>query len=340
MSKEVSTVTTQSQTVTALINQSKPAFQMALGSPKMADHFTRVALTLVRQTPLLAKCDGMTLLAALMQAAQLNLYLGVGLGQAYLIPYYSNKRGCYEAQFQIGYQGLIDLFYRHQLAKELYVETVHKNDHFKLKLGTERYIDHEPATSGDRGEVIGYYAVARLSSGASNFAYMTVADVERWRDHYAKADKSGKRGVWDTDFDAMAKKTCIKQVLKYMPKSIEMINIMEADESVKRPINELELRNLDIVPNRLEYDDQAAESTTDQPAVAEIVQEPKQPKPNTAAAASKVISERKISLHTFIGAYVPIEEQDGYRTVVNDAKTSEDLQVIETNLNTNFGGGE
>jgi len=284
MSEKQLTAAQQSQTVTALIEKSKPAFKMALGTQKMADHFVRVAVTLVRQNPTLASCDGMTLLAALMQGAQLNLYLGAGIGQAYVIPYWSSRRNCYEAQFQIGYQGLIDLFYRHQLAKELYVETVYAADKFKLKLGTDRYIDHEPATEVDRGNVIGYYAVAKLSSGASNFCYMTVEDARRWRDHYSKPDKFGKRGVWDTDFDAMAKKTCIKQVLKYMPKSIDMIRILEADETVKRPINEIELDNVDILPNRIEYDQEP-----EQPVQPEPTQEP-EPKANAKASTlSKAI---------------------------------------------------
>lgn len=256
MSKELATKTD----VYALINQSKPAFQMALGKPEIADHFVRTALTLVRQNPKLASCDGMTLMAALMQSAQLGLYLGSGIGQAYVIPYWSGKRNTYEAQFQIGYQGLIDLFYRHQLAKELFAEPVYKNDKFTLKLGTDRYIDHEPALS-DRGEVIGYYAVAKLSTGASNFCYMSVSDAKAWRDHYGKADKSGNYGVWDTDFDAMALKTCIKRVLKLMPKSVQMIRILEADDTIKRPVNMKELEDVDILPNRLEIsvDDADAE---------------------------------------------------------------------------------
>lgn len=242
--------TTTKTDVISLINQSKSAFQMALGKPEIADHFMRTALTLVRQTPKLASCDGMTLLGALMMSAQLKLYPGM-LGQSYIIPYWSGKRNCYEAQFQIGYQGLIDLFYRHSLAKELYAEPVHKNDRFKLKLGTDRYIDHEPAID-DRGEVIGYYAVAKLSTGAQNFCYMSVADAERWKKQYGKTDRSGAYGVWDSDFDAMALKTCIKRVLKLMPKSVEMIRIIEADEQIKRPINEIELKDVDILPNRAE----------------------------------------------------------------------------------------
>jgi recombination protein RecT len=321
-------VTKSGVSVTDLINRSKPAFEMALGNAKMADHFVRTALTLVRGNPTLAQCDGMTLMAALMQGAQLNLYLGLGLGQAYVIPYWSSKRNCYEAQFQIGYQGLIDLFYRHQLAKELYVETVYSADTFKLKLGTDRYIDHEPATDGDRGNVIGYYAVAKLSSGAQNFYYMTVEDARRWRDHYSKPDKAGKRGVWDTDFDAMAKKTCIKQVLKYMPKSIDMIRILEADETIKRPINSVELGNIDTLPNRLEYD----QPETEQPEQAPEQVEVKSKSPKLQKQIDAAIE--------LIRSTVPIDGQQDYINLANNCDHEREVDTLVDNVKTNFGGVE
>jgi recombination protein RecT len=321
-------VTKSGVSVTDLINRSKPAFEMALGNAKMADHFVRTALTLVRGNPTLAQCDGMTLMAALMQGAQLNLYLGLGLGQAYVIPYWSSKRNCYEAQFQIGYQGLIDLFYRHQLAKELYVETVYSADTFKLKLGTDRYIDHEPATDGDRGNVIGYYAVAKLSSGAQNFYYMTVEDARRWRDHYSKPDKAGKRGVWDTDFDAMAKKTCIKQVLKYMPKSIDMIRILEADETIKRPINSVELGNIDILPNRLEYD----QPETEQPEQA--------PEPVEVKSKSPKLQKQIDAAIELIRSTVPIDGQQDYINLANNCDHEREVDTLVDNVKTNFGGVE
>jgi len=245
----------QSQDVFSLIAKQEPAFKAALGTQRMAEHFTRIALSLVKATPKLGQCDGMTLLASLMQSAQLKLYPGIGLGQSYIIPYYNSRTQSYDAQFQIGYQGYIDLFYRHQLAKELYVEEVRANDKFKLKLGTDRFIDHEPKTDGERGDIIGYYAIAKLLSGASNFCYMSIEDCNNWKLRYAKPDKNGKRGVWETDFDAMAKKTCIKQVLKYMPKSIEIMNIIDADESIKRPDDEAGLSRLDELPNRLHDDE-------------------------------------------------------------------------------------
>jgi len=234
------------QDVFALIAQMKPAFQQALGDPRMAERFARVAITEVRKNPMLGKCDGMSLIGGMMQAAQLKLEFTLGF--AYLIPYWSAKRNCYEAQFQIGYQGYMDLFYRHPLASELYAEIVHQNDHLRITKGTDRSISHEPCTDRDPGPSVGYYAVARLKTGAMNFIYLSRAEMELYRDRYAKKDKFGKQGVWDSEFDGMALKTVVKRVLKLMPKSVELAAAMDVDEGVKRPVTLAEAVNIDQVP--------------------------------------------------------------------------------------------
>jgi len=231
---------TSGATLKSLIQAQAPAFKMALGKPELADAFVRSAITLVNMNHKLAECQPMSFLGALMQAAQLKLDLS--LGQAWIIPYYSSKNGGLMAQFQIGYQGMIDLFYRHQLASELYAEIVYANDKFEYSLGTSRNIIHQP-TLGDRGEMVAVYAIARLSSGASNIVVMSTAELVRYKLHYCKPDQQGRYGVWDTDFEAMAKKTAIKQVLKYMPKAVEIQRALVNDGAV---VQVSSVANLDL----------------------------------------------------------------------------------------------
>lgn len=211
-----------------MIQNQKPAFQMALGKPELAEQFVRSALTLVNMNKKLGECDPMSFLGALMQTAQLKLDLT--LGQAWLIPFWNSKKGCNIAQFQIGYQGYIDLFYRHQMASELYVEIVYKNDVFEYTLGTDRKIVHKPAI-GERGEMIAVYAVAKLTSGATALFVMSVPELQKYKTHYSKPDREGRYGVWDSNFEAMAKKTAIKQVLKYMPKAVELQKAIQMDSA-------------------------------------------------------------------------------------------------------------
>lgn len=214
--------------LTQNLQSMKSAFQMALLKPETVDRFIRSAITQLKMNPMLAECDPQSLYGAFMQTAQLNL--DITLGQAWVIPYWSGKKGCNVAQFQIGYQGLIDLFYRHQLASELYVEIVYKNDQFEYSLGTDRKIIHKPAI-GERGDMIAVYAVAKLSSGAQSLFVMSVPELHKYKAQYSKPDKQGRHGVWDSDFESMAKKTAIKQVLKYMPKAVEIQRAMIVDST-------------------------------------------------------------------------------------------------------------
>jgi recombination protein RecT len=59
---------------------------------------------------------------------------------------------------------------------------------------------------------------------------MSVEDVEKIR----KRSKAADNGPWVTDWEAMAKKTAIKQLCKYLPLSIEVQRGLAADETTKK----------------------------------------------------------------------------------------------------------
>ena len=67
-----------------------------------ADEYFRNIASVVANAPDLQKCDPITLICGGLQAANLCLPIGSGLGFAYIIPYKNTRKGCYEAQFQIG----------------------------------------------------------------------------------------------------------------------------------------------------------------------------------------------------------------------------------------------
>lgn len=197
--------------------------KMALPENIKSERFQRVALTAFSGNPKLQKADPVSFIAAMMQSAQLGLEPNTPLGQAYLIPY-GNK-----IQFQIGCKGLIDLALRSGKYKSIYAHEVRENDEFSIEYGIEETIKHVPNMVGDRGEVTGYYAVYKLENGGYGMFYMTKKEV---MEHARKFSKTFNNGPWKTDFDAMAKKTVLKQVLKYAPMSIELQQATSIDENV------------------------------------------------------------------------------------------------------------
>lgn len=203
--------------------------QKALPSMVSNERFQRVALTAFSNNTKLQQCDPMSFIAAMMQSAQLGLEPNTPLGQAYLIPYGK------QVQFQIGYKGLLELAQRSGKIKTLYAHEVRENDTFDIDYGLNQTLTHKPLLKGDRGEVIGYYAVYHLDTGGNSFIFMTKDEV---LEHAKRFSKTYSSGPWQTDFDAMAKKTVIKQLLKYAPLSIELQKATSMDETVKTEISD------------------------------------------------------------------------------------------------------
>lgn len=231
------------KTVFDIIQSMEKEFKRALPDQVGVQRFVRVAITIVRTNPKLMACEGMSIVAALMQSAQLGLEPNTPLGQSYLIPY-KNKRvidgretWVDEAQFQIGYKGLISLALRTGEYKAIYAHEVYKNDDFDYSYGLEKNLHHIPADE-PQGEPIKYYAVYHLKNGGYDFVVWSKTRIDFHAKKYSKSVQKGYTSPWTTDYDGMAKKTVLKEVLKYAPKSIEFAQQIAADETVKREVND------------------------------------------------------------------------------------------------------
>lgn len=208
------------------IRRSEKQIAKALPSAITPERFARMAMTAVTMNPDLGKCTPQSFIGALLQAASLGLEPNTSLGQAYLIPYNNYKNGMKEAQFQIGYRGMIELAHRSGEFQTIEAHVVYANDEFEYELGLEPKLKHKPAMS-DRGEITWVYAIYKLKSGGYGFEVMSKHDIDEHRKKYSKA----KTSPWDTAWEGMAKKTCIKQVLKYAPLKSEFVRAI-TDEDV------------------------------------------------------------------------------------------------------------
>lgn len=195
--------------------------QLALAVPKHlnADRMARIAATEVRKNKALLNTEPTSFLGSVMQAAQLGLEPGSALGQAYLVPYGN------QCQLIIGYKGMIDLARRSGQVLSLNAYAVREGDDFNFQLGLKPDINHIPSLEADRiKKPITYvYAVATLKGGGYQFEVMSRAEVE------AVKLKAKSKNIWNSYFEEMAKKTVIRRLFKYLPVSIEALEITNAD---------------------------------------------------------------------------------------------------------------
>jgi recombination protein RecT len=219
----------QASTLRDAIKRSEGQFAMALPRHVSPDRFLRSALTAINVVPRLADCTQTSILAGLMQAAQLGLEVADVRGQAYLIP--RKVKGVYQASFQLGFRGMIDLAARAGITVD--VDVICEGDKYDYERGTAPRLYHKP-TLADRGETIAYYAVGTFSDGRPpSFVIMGRSEVEKHRDKFASSrDYNTKEitGPWVDHFDAMALKTVVRKLLNYLPTTVELRQtIVEAE---------------------------------------------------------------------------------------------------------------
>lgn len=264
-----------------LLDTMQDQIQKALPKHLTPERMIRVAVTAIRANPGLLKCSKLSVAKSIIVASQLGLEPDGVTGRAYLVPYNNRKTGHSECQFIPGYRGLIELAYRNERVRRIQAYAVHENDDFDITLGDKPSITHKPNIRGDRGGVIGYYAICEIKDGAPLWEYMSRPEVEDHRDRFSKAAKSGP---WVSDFDAMALKTVVRKLYKWLPSSIEIEKVIELENQVEQEYASFEARrrqaqNLDDLTDRMAVAEVSAEDDDGEPEPAhdpetgEIVEE-------------------------------------------------------------------
>lgn len=236
---------TKSMTIPDMVKALEPEIRKALPTVLTPERFTRIALSAINNTPKLTECSPMSFIAALMNAAQLGLEPNTPLGQAYLIPY--KNKGILECQFQIGYRGMIDLAYRNEHIQSIEAHTVYENDVFDYELGLNPRLVHRPSMETP-GQIRLFYAIFRLDNGGFRFEVMNKNAIDAYAARYSKAYDS-EFSPWKNNYESMACKTVIKQLLKYAPMKSDFQKAISMDETVKTElsVDMSEVRNVDLI---------------------------------------------------------------------------------------------
>lgn len=219
------------------IQQMESQFALAMPKGMEAAQLVRDALTSLKQTPKLAECTPQSVLGALMSCAQLGLRPGV-LGHAWVLPYYDGKSKRHQAQLIVGYKGYVELAYRSGQIATVIGRTVYEGDTFDVEYGLDDQLIHKPALTGERAKPIAHYAIVKLANGGRSFWVMTEDEMQAWKRKYAPTNKAGTVvGPWKSDYEAMARKTCLLRLAAWMPKSTELAYAMEIDNGVRTNVD-------------------------------------------------------------------------------------------------------
>ena len=237
VSNSLTTKANQKMGMTAYLTQDavKNQINNVIGG-KNGTRFITSIVSAVNANEQLQQCTNQSILSAALLGESLNLSPSPMLGYYYMVPFNDKNKGKV-AQFQIGYKGLIQLAIRSGQYKKINVMSIKKgeleyfdplNEEIKVKLMVDNWDAREKA------ETIGYYAMFELVNGFKKAIYWSKEQMEAHALQYSQGYRA-KKGYtfWEKDFDAMAHKTLLRQILsKWGIMSTELQAAVEADEAV------------------------------------------------------------------------------------------------------------
>lgn len=262
----------------------------ALHDPARCARFTASIVSAVSVNQALQNCDRNTVISGALLGESLNLSPSPQLGQYYLVPFNNKKKGMQDAQFVLGYKGYVQLALRSGRYKSINVEIV-KQGEYKGRdpmTGDPRFQFLEDDDEWERLPVIGYMASFEYLNGFRKVLYWSKEKMMNHADRYSAAfsrkayenliagnipqgDMWKYSSFWYKDFDSMAKKTMLRQLISKW--GIMSTDMQSAYESDSRVIEETESGQL--VP---QVEEEPPQQIEEPPAAAQIPAQPAEPK--------------------------------------------------------------
>lgn len=209
---------------------------------KAAPTFISSVVSAVQTNPALAECTNNSILSAALLGESLKLTPSPQMGQYYMVPYKDRKTNVSEAQFQLGAKGYKQLAIRSGQYKKIVSSVIKQGELKRYNPITEEFT-FEPIMDMELREklpVIGYYAMFILNNGFTKELYWSKEKMQKHAETYSMGYRNDLRKntaytFWSKDFDGMADKTMIRQLIsKWGIMSIEMQKAFESDMSVIR----------------------------------------------------------------------------------------------------------
>lgn len=228
----------------------KKLINNTLGDPNRAKRFIATITSAVAVNQQLQECDAGTILAGALLGESLNLSPSPQLGQFYLVPFNDRKAGVTKAQFILGYKGYLQLAMRSGQLKKINAVEIKQGELIKFDpLNEEIEVKLiEDWNERELSPTIGYYAFFELTNGFRKAIYWSKEQMMSHADKYSMAfskenyekiqngeiadkDMWKYSSFWYKQFDEMAKKTMLRQLISKggCPMSTEMQQAFVSD---------------------------------------------------------------------------------------------------------------
>lgn len=178
--------------------------------------FVQSIVNALTKNPALQKCDKMSFFGCMMQAASFGLEFNGR--DIHPIPYGTT------CTLVIDYKGLATLAMRSDKVSKVEAFEVYANDHFRLVNGEVEHIVDDPW--GDRGDLVGFYAICQFKDGVKKYEVMSKKEVDAVRER----SRAKNSGPWATDYIQMGRKTVFKRLSKWLPVTPQLQEAIAKDD--------------------------------------------------------------------------------------------------------------
>lgn len=198
--------------------------------------FTAAIVSATQANPQLKECTAGSILSAALLGESLKLPPSPQLGFCYIVPYKT------EAQFQMSAKGYKQLAIRTGQYRKIVTSAIKQGELTFYNPITEEF-GFEPVMDMEIREklpTIGYYAMFELNNGFRKEIYWSRERMENHARRYSMSykydiEKKQSKSFWSKDFDGMAEKTMIRQLIsKWGIMSVEMQKAFDGDMAVIR----------------------------------------------------------------------------------------------------------
>lgn len=250
-----------------------------------AQEFITSITSAVNNNPALAECDSQSIISAALLGQSLHLKPSPQLGYFYMVPFNNKKKKCKEAQFQIGYKGYLQLAIRTGEYVDIDAIEIREGEYKGRNRLTGKpefeFVDDDAVR--ENLPIVGYMAYFEMKNGYVKRLYWSKEKMIKHADEYSQAFSLEEKQIrtqsghyvkkvsyedyekgnydegtewlyssfWYKNFDEMAKKTMLRQLLsKHALLSTEMQKAIESDQAtINEDLQPSYVDNPDVIDN-------------------------------------------------------------------------------------------